>query len=362
MRKHNIAIRHFVKRDLANFVDRVQPELAPEALNLALITDTHDRTQLSRTYYGPNGFWHVQEQHWLAGELPIDWRVHLGDMVDGSEPSFLTEWRLKNMVSDYAADITPFVIAKGNHDDNDKFAEKNRRFAGSFHPAVFNDAVFARMANQVGGPTVTRHGLSWFDTPQIRVVTLNTSDVPVRWINGRKNYDVKKTLAVTLGQIQELIQVLADAGDRDVLVLSHAPMINKSGKPALKYNGRAVHELLRAVNLHAKGTVNLGNHPDFGGQADFDFTSTSGNIIAVLSGHYHYEADYAVNGIHYSVQNVSALMGRHHALTTRFNRNFDRHINQTNEYAGYVVSVDPNQRTLTIFGYGAATPERRFAY
>lgn len=138
----NITIRRFAKQDLGRFAAWVRPQIVAADLNLAVITDTHDRTQWSRTFYGPNGLWHTQEQHWLAGELPIDWRVHLGDLVDGSEPNFLTMWRLRNLVNDYVADSVPFVIAKGNHDDNDKFAERNARFSGSFHPWVFNDLVY----------------------------------------------------------------------------------------------------------------------------------------------------------------------------------------------------------------------------
>ncbi len=60
------------------------------------------------------------------------------------------------------------------------------------------------------------------------------------------------------------------------------------------------------------------------------------------------EADYQVNGIHYSLQNTSALMGRHHGLTTKFNRRFDRHFGTPSEYAGYVVSVDIDRRRLSL--------------
>ncbi|WP_164512006.1 metallophosphoesterase family protein [Lacticaseibacillus daqingensis] len=363
MRLHqNITIRRSVRADLTQFADWVRPKITGASLNLAVITDTHDRTQLSRTFYGPNGFWHVQEQHWLAGELPIDWRVHLGDLVDGSEPSFLTLWRLRNIVNDYAAGALPYVIAKGNHDDNDKYAERNRRFAGSFHPWVFNEHVFRPMKAQVGGPSVSRHGLSVFDWANIRVITLNTSDVPVRWVGGRKNYDVKKTLAVTAAQVQELIDALQTAGTRDVLIMGHAPAMTRSGKPGLRFNGRQLHEVLRAFNAKLSGRVVFGQHPDFGGTATFDFRGTTGTIIAYVAGHWHTEEDFRINGIHYSLLNVSALMGRNHGLTTRYNRKWNRLINTPTEYAGYVLSLDTQRRTLAEYGYGAASAQRLFTY
>ena len=55
-------------------------------------------------------------------------------------------------------------------------------------------------------------------------------------------------------------------------------------------------------------------------------------------------------------------MGRHHGLTTKFNRRFDRHFGTPSEYAGYVISVDIDRRRLSLYGYGAASRVRRFAF
>lgn len=363
LNRRNITIRKFAKRDLGAFAEWVEPQISGATLNLAVITDTHDRAAFSRTFYGPNGYWHVQEQHWLASELPIDWRVHLGDLVDGSEPAVLTMWRLRNIMHDYTVDTLPFIIAKGNHDDNDKFAEKNRRFAGSFHPWVFRETVFQKVASQPNAPTVTPHGLMVFDHQNFRVITLNTSDVPVQWLGGRKNYDLKKTLAVTRAQCQELIEALTGAGSRNVLIMSHAPAMTRVNKPGLRFNGMQVHELLRAFNGHLRGQLTFGADADFGGEPlNFDFTANSGQIIACLAGHWHTEEQFRVNGILYCLANASALMGRYHGLTTNYNRRWDRRIGTPSEYAGYVVSVDDENRTLTLFGYGAASAKRQFKY
>lgn len=358
----NITIRRFAKQNLGNFATWVRPHLTGATLNMAVMTDSHDRTKLSRSYYGPNGFWHVQEQHWLAGELPIDWRAHLGDIVDGSEPGVLTMWRLKNIVNDFRADNVPFVIAKGNHDDNDKFAERNRRFAGSFHPWVFNETVFQKVAAQVGGPTVSRHGLQVFDWQGVRVIVLNTSDVPVRWVGGRKNYDIKKNLAVTAGQLQELADALGEARHHDVLIMAHAPAIMQNGKVGLRYNGQQLHDLLRAFNQGLSGTLICGPQPDFAGEVQFDFTAPHGQLIGYLAGHWHEETNYRANGILYVGMNCSALMGRYHTLTTNYNRRWDRRINTPTEYAGYIVSVDTKAKRLAVYGYGAASPQRLFEY
>ncbi|AGP71932.1 metallophosphoesterase family protein [Lacticaseibacillus rhamnosus] len=354
-----MTIRPFVKKDLGHFIDAVTPLLSPSALNFALITDTHDKAKFSSTYYGPTGFWHVREQQWLSTRMPLDLRVHLGDLVDGSELPWLTKMRLRNIMVDYRRGAVPFLVTKGNHDDNDKFAEKRPGQKGSFLPDVNRQLIFATDALQPD-VAVSHEGLLVRDYPGLRVIVLNTADVPLH--AGHKIYDVKKTLAVSFAQLRDFALALKGALNRDVLIMSHAPAMNQKGQPALKFNGRAVHELLRAFNLHASGVLNTGKTPEFGGQLRFDFTQNTGRIIAYLAGHYHLEADYQVNGIHYSLQNTSALMGRHHGLTTKFNRRFDRHFGTPSEYAGYVVSVDLDRRRLSLYGYGAASRVRRFAF
>ncbi|WLV77256.1 metallophosphoesterase [Lacticaseibacillus parahuelsenbergensis] len=355
----SITIRPFVKKDLGRFINAVAPLLPASAVNFALITDTHDKAKFATTYYGPTGYWHVREQGWLSTQLPLALRVHLGDLVDGSESPWLTKLRLRNIMADYRRGQVPFLVTKGNHDDNDKFAEKQPGHRGSFLPEVAQQLIFAADAIQ-RHVAVSREGLLVQDFPGLRIIVLNTADVPLH--DGRKIYDVKKTLAVSFAQLRDFALALKDAQSRDVLIMSHAPAMKQNGQPALKFNGRAVHELLRAFNLHASGLLNTGKTPEFGGQLRFDFTQTTGKIIAYLAGHYHLEADYQVNGIHYSLQNTSALMGRHHGLTTKFNRRYDRRFGTPSEYAGYVVSVDVQRRLLSLYGYGAASRVRRFVY
>ena len=355
----SIAIRPFVKKDLGRFITAITPLLPSSAVNFALITDTHDKAKFARTYYGPTGYWHVREQQWLSAHLPVAFRVHLGDLVDGSEAPWLTKMRLRNIMADYQRGPVPFLVTKGNHDDNDKFAEKQPRHQGSFMPQVAQAVIFSADATQQN-VAVSREGLLVQDFPGLRMIVLNTADVPL--LDGKKVFDVKKTLAVSFPQLRDFALALKGAGARDVLIMSHAPAMKQNGQSALKFNGQAVHELLRAFNLHASGLLQTTGAPGFNGRLRFDFTAATGRVVGYLAGHYHLEADYRVHGIHYSLQNTSALMGRHHGLTTKFNRHYDRQLGRPSEYAGYVVSVDVQQHQLSLYGYGAASRVRRFAY
>ena len=52
-------------------------------------------------------------------------------------------------------------------------------------------------------------------------------------------------------------------------------------------------------------------------------------------------------------------MGPNHALTTQYNKRWNRQMDHANEAAGYIVNVDVQRHLLQVFGYGAAS-KRRF--
>ena len=145
--------------------------------------------------------------------------------------------------------------------------------------------------------------------------------------------------------------------------MSHANPINRKGSNALKYNGRSLHELLVAFNQREKGRMHSNSDvpPEFRLSNDFDFTNIKhARIIAYFCGHHHREDQYRINGIQYILFNCSALMGKNHSLTTKYNKNWDRKIDYDDEFAGYIVNVDLNKHRLQVFGYGAASKRKIF--
>ena len=209
-----------------------------------------------------------------------------------------------------------------------------------------------------------QHGVAWFDQGHVRVISLNTSDIPyILDEKGQKKYDVKLTLGVREDQVQELIEILQRSSGKQVILLSHANPINRKGGNALKYNGRSLHELLVAFNQKEKGRMHSSKDvpAEFRLSNDFDFTKVKdARIIAYFCGHRHVEDQYRINGIQYVLFNCSALMGPSHQLTTKYNKNLNRKMDHQNEFAGYVVNVDLFRRRIKVFGYGAATRRRIF--
>ncbi|WP_125608401.1 metallophosphoesterase family protein [Lapidilactobacillus bayanensis] len=358
--------RQFVKQYLQDFSEKISPKLTPASLTLGVVTDTHDKADVNYTYYGSNGLQHIAELNLLDQTGLLDFKGHLGDAIDGSDTGSISQAHLGKIVAILNQDKTPFFMAKGNHDENDKYDEKLFQQHPSFQANTYGNLVYKKLFAQ---PQINhlsyQTGLSYFDKGHVRVISINTSDVPyLIAANGLKKYDVKLTLAIRQQQIAELITILQQSQTKQIVILGHANLLKADGGDGLQYNGHAVHELLVAFNRHLKGRLQpRQTNPDFAVDLPFDFSQNkSGQIWAYICGHLHTENAYQINGIQYVLLNCSALMGRDHALTTTYNRAWNRRQGTLTEFAGYVIDINAQTRQLQVFGYGAASPERSFQF
>jgi hypothetical protein len=358
--------RYVVEDYLRRFVADVKREIreGEDSVNISVITDTHFKNVDSLDFYGWNGLMHVREFSYLDELGLLDLKCHLGDWIDGSDAGLISESELMKLRDSFRSARVPYLMIKGNHDENDKFDE-HHDLKASFPEKEFEKIMWPDMYKQPRIHYISRqHGVAWFDFGHVRVISLNTSDIPYRLDEkGQKKYDVKITLGVREDQIQELIEILQQSSGKQIVLMSHANPINRKGGNALKYNGRSLHELLVAFNQKEKGRMHSSKDvpPEFRLTNDFDFTGVEdARIIAYFCGHRHVEDQYRINGIQYILFNCSALMGPNHQLTTKYNKNLNREIDHQNEFAGYIVNIDLKKRRIKVFGYGAASRRRMF--
>lgn len=356
--------RYLVEDYLDDYVSEVKKHIrdGKNSVNLGVITDTHFKDKDSVDFYGWNGLQHVQEFSYLEKFGLLDLKAHLGDWIDGSDAGLIGESELIKLKDSFKSDKVPYLNIKGNHDENDKFDEHHDHKA-SFPENEFENIMWPDMYRQKGIHYVSRqHGVAYFDIDDVRVVSVNTSDVPYILDNkGHKRYDNKITLAVREDQIEEIIEILTKSSNKKIVFMSHANPINRKGSNALKYNGRSLHELLVAFNQREKGRMHAseGEPAEFRLSNYFDFTKVKNSrIIAYFCGHRHREDQYRINGIQYILFNCSALMGPNHSLTTNYNKNLNRKIDHNNEFAGYIVNIDLKRHRIQSFGYGAASRRR----
>ena len=353
--------RYIVEQYLDTVIERINRHTRPDTVNIGFLTDTHYKDTDSTDFYWLNGLRHVKEFNYLEEKNVLDLKAHLGDWIDGSDAGLISEQELFSLSRAFKTDKINFAIIKGNHDDNDKFDE-HHNLKASFPENEFEDIMWPAMYAQRGANYISRtHGVVYFDKGDVRVITVNTSDVPYTLNEkGQKKYDSKIALAIREDQMQEIIEILENSSDKQIIFMSHGSPITHHGNNALKYNGRSLHELLVAFNQREKGYLNSHDVPaQFMLANDFDFTKIkNAKIIAYFCGHRHIEDQFRINGIQYILFNCSALMGPNHALTTRYNKRWNRRYDMPSEYAGYVVNVDTKRHLMQIFGYGATSKRR----
>lgn len=358
--------RYIVEDYLEQFLQRALRHLrqGKNSVNVSVITDTHFKNSNSPDFYGWNGLTHVKEFSYLDQAGILDLKLHLGDWIDGSDTGFLGESELIKLRDAFKSSAVPYLMIKGNHDENDKYDE-HHDLKASFPENEFEKIMWPQMYAQKDVHYISRqHGVCYYDVDDVRFICINTSDLPYELdLQGHKKYDAKITLAVREDQIEEIIEILQQSSNKRIVLMSHANPINRKGSNALKYNGRSLHELLVAFNQKEKGQMHSsrGIPPEFRLANDFDFTNVkNAHIIAYFCGHRHREDQYRINGIQYILFNCSALMGSNHVLTTKYNKNWQRQIDHVTEFAGYMVNIDLQRHCIQVFGYGAASKRRIF--
>ena len=301
--------RYLVEDYLDDFTNEVKKHIREgrNSVNIGVITDTHFKDKDSIDFYGWNGLQHVQEFSYLEKSGLLNMKAHLGDWIDGSDAGLLGESELIKLNNSFKSATLPYLNIKGNHDENDKFDEQHDLKA-SFPENEFENIMWPDMYRQKNIHYISRqHGVAYFDFDDIRVISVNTSDLPYVLNNkGQKKYDAKITLAVREDQIEEIIEILTRSSNKKIIFMSHANPINRKGSNALKYNGRSLHELLVAFNQREKGRMHAsdGEPAEFRLSNDFDFTHVkNARIIAYFCGHRHREDQYRINGIQYILFN-----------------------------------------------------------
>ncbi|MGR3742419.1 metallophosphoesterase family protein [Companilactobacillus sp. DQM5] len=360
----NISYRKFVEEYLTEFNKKiVEDNTSYGSFTLAVITDTHAKDTYNSTFYGINGLVHTQELSFFDKNYKIDLKAHLGDVIDGSDSPENSKTLLRLTLKTLNNSKLPFAIAKGNHDDNDKFDEHTFSKKASFNENTYSKIVNPVLYNQPQIKYISEEtGLYYFDKGAVRTIFINTSDVPYKLnVMGVKKYDVKKIKAVRQKQVEELVEILEKSSGRKIVVFGHSPLVNPKGESSLAYNGISMHELFVAFNQKLKGKVDNKLDNEFSLNVDFDFSHIkNAKISAYICGHRHIEKNYMFDDINYILLNCSALMGKNHGLTTNYNKKWNRKINEPSEFAGYIIDINPKTEIINVLGYGAATNIRQF--
>ncbi|WP_125982534.1 metallophosphoesterase family protein [Loigolactobacillus iwatensis] len=358
--------RVFMAQFMAKFVSQITQVATKNSLTMGVITDTHDRAGKNYQFYGTNGLQHVEELKLLDNFGVFDAIGHLGDLIDGANEPSVSRVRLGQIIGTLNQSKTPFFVTKGNHDENDKYAihQPKKQVSDAFGPNDFADLVWKKMYAQAQIHEVSaRFGVGYFDKGPVRIIFINTSDVPYELTSsGAKRYDTKKMHAIRGGQMQEIVAILQRSLDKNIIFFGHAPLVDAAGHEDIVKNGGALQELCRYFNQHQHGRL-VRHSADtlFALNLRYDFSQIGqSKVSAYICGHLHNEGAFVVDDIQYVMLNCSALISANQPNVNQFNQNFDRQQGTLSESAGYAIDVNNLKGRLTVLGYGAATPKRTF--
>lgn len=209
----------------------------------------------------------------LSRKVAFDFIVNLGDVIRGYEydtvaDSYKAYEEALPGLFDSAGCKTLCLV--GNHDNGAMYATVTGDMNDVFKPSELYELMGKRMENS-GANIVwgSKTGLYFYiDLEQVRIVVINTSDLPYQEISS-SDINVEKFI-ISSAQLSWLENTALDT-DKAVLVLSHAPL---SGITTIDNRYEAV-QLLKA------------------------FVNNGGTLIACVAGHTHQLSASKADGINY---------------------------------------------------------------
>lgn len=298
------------------FAKEVMSAQTAETLTVLYATDVHYIR--SYPHYVPV-YKKLQEMVQFSKHIGADLLALTGDTVDGNGP--LEEMQYRDLFDVLTllkeADVTSMLISKGNHDNAQWFAYRNKLGAEA---AISAEQWYNHVINPIRtsfpitlDPENVTGGYYYVDYPlqKIRVINLNTSDLPIVLDDQKRisrKYCTQWEFGLSEKQLRWLTKALTFAEpDWSVVLCSHYCPLTKQDNC---YNGELLEEIINAYREGRKGCA-VSDEPVMGATVGYDFTENSSNDLLVwLAGHVHLDRVWRIEGI--TVVESLNLLGFNH--------------------------------------------------
>lgn len=278
-------------------------------------------------------------------------------------------------------DLDKFIPCAGNHDYNgvgdgvtiqeDDWTVTDKELG----------TLFFRRCKATNRPTDKLYYYRDFDEKKVRIIVLNTQDVPVQFDNeGKVVYDPLTLFGISQQQMNFIVSALhvsakTDAEDWKIMFLMHVGLYSNDDTPRMYGNGSLINRvvlrnILKAfVNrtTYSYSETDTDHDGIFTISGSVDFTSAVGKLIAVFNGHTHHDcyvnADgFNCIGIQCSYPNATANEAEtEYSLPAMLAGTYD-------EFAIDVVILDDTQQKIILKRFGHhhsiqnPTGDREYSY
>ncbi|WP_240114509.1 metallophosphoesterase family protein [Enterococcus durans] len=331
-------------------LEQLKAKINPSAFNLGIVTDSHFdegtwRTQAYRSLKNLNNILYIQND--------LDAIAALGDNVDSEHKDKSINIRnLERYCERFSqgSNSNKFIV-RGNHDAGtliwDTTNEGNKVFEKDILTGAEQLAIFKKYLDQNGKvyDTEGQYHYKDFHEKKIRLVIIDTLDNSMatnangtlkytdQWIHGLREQQLKWISEKALGTLPE---------DYHVIMATHVPIQPDGIEPGEIKNGDLLKQLISAF-VSKTSTTLVSALEDYTVNLSVDFSNRhESNFIGFFAGHKHAEYFYTPDqmGGFYST-----------VLDCAFVRD-DSKIGTVQEDAFVVVSVDTENRKVTMLGFG----------
>jgi phage minor structural protein len=351
-----------------NGIDFVLDELKqiqrPDTLSILFITDTHYSTNSrNNKNLKSRSTLHLQNAAYLTHQTNIDQIIHGGDLIDGDELKKLMMTDLEDAAAAlYEYSEAPIIFLVGNHDDNSWYAHDED---GNLMRSVIQPAERYSILSKYLDPDFVQndaekellYGYKDFPAQKIRVICLNSYDNPyITNPDGTNKYPSMWKSAFRQNQLNWLANTALKLPDSSwgVLIFTHAPL-----KGTFNSDDQVNSDILYGIlSAFMSGSTYSGTSSitDYTVNVSCDFRSQGpGELIAVISGHVHYDSSMTKNGILF-IQTLDSL-----ARNDFPGKMPDRPLVSLEEDAWDVFTIDRANRKIYATRFGAGS-SREFSY
>lgn len=343
---------------LKNIVTKITYEKNEDDIAIIFATDLHQAMSTAiRANDEPLRYskLHIKNIAELTKMTDIDCIILGGDVADGSSTKSLQLQSFDDIIKNLEQSDCPYIIAKGNHDDNSWYAHTHGGPYYNFDNIIKDDEMYSKIAipSKRFSEIDVQNCYYSIDIGNTRHIVLNCIDIPyILNENGNPKYEGQYTVGYREDQLKWFIEKLETSENKDIFLYQHVQFGDtyKKENEMSRYNEDEIMKIIDDFNNKKIHKSSRTDNPDFNYNVEGDFTRTTGKVVYGMYGHYHNDAITELNGVQYITTGSSVPVERKWRGSGLL---ADRTLHTLQEDLFDVIIIKPTERKVKMLRFGA---------